>query len=250
MKKRITAMILVLLFAVLMFSAATVFCEEGAEVEDIPQLTMKLNPEGTSSMSMVIQMEQEDIDSYIDYYKDALTPEGYEVSKSEDSLAMIISKSFEPEDGYLVDFSMFGMGTVKFVEFNDVFCNRYGIKSEAFNAEKDQTGRDYFTLTIETPVKASYSNAAIQEGSGKINTWKISSGSKNEINLTFKKYNTVAIVVTIAVIILFLLLLFAVVRNNKKKKEGALEVSDVLTASEDTLYIEGEQEGLEDSNEQ
>lgn len=252
MKKRIITMVSILSLVIFMFSSVTVFGEGESETNNIPQLTVKLNPDKTSSVEFVINVGGEDIDQYIDYYSQVFGEEGYDVRKGEDSASMILSKTFTPEDGYLVDLSMYGMGTVNFVEFNDIFCNRYGMKSTVFNSEKEQAGRDYLTLTIETPVKAAYSNATIQEGNGRINTWKISSGSKNEINLTFKKYNVIAIAIAVFVIILLLLLLIFAgisIMNKQKKQDIVLDEAGILTASDGSFYIEGEQEVFEDNEE-
>lgn len=240
MIKRIMAIVAVLSMLILMLSSMTAFCEEGEEF--VPKLTFKLNADGTTYMTFVQAIDEESADEEISGAKQSLGARGFDVEKGENPTSIVITKTYTVEEGYIIDFSLFGSGESGFVNFDDLFVNRYGIKNNFFNSENSPEGQTYFSVTIETPVRATYSNATTRDNTGKINTWQIVSASKNEINLTFKRYNVIPLISTIFGLAILLVLIYLVISSNRKNKANQLESSAIVIDSDETLNIEGEQD--------
>lgn len=237
MIKRFFAVTAIVSMMVLMLGSITAFCEE----ETVPKINMKLNTDGSSSMTFNVLIEDEEPESFVEYYSQALNPDGYDVSLSEDRTSMIVSRTFPAEDGYLVDLSLYNVGKLEFVVFRDFFTTRYGIKNSTFNAENEQPGNTYLILSVETPVGAANTNAVIRDNNGKVSTWKIISGSKNEIYLTFKTYNVVPVISTIFGLAIILLLAYLIVTNKRRNENSSLASPAVVFDEIENFNLENVQ---------
>ncbi|MDR0405448.1 MAG: hypothetical protein LBH54_01500 [Clostridiales bacterium] len=250
MVKRLMAAVAAVAILVLTFGSAAVFGE--GETPAVPSLTFTLNADGTTSVKFIQEIEGENADETITRIEENFTQDGYTVTRQENPTAVAISKTYPADKGYFLDLTLpYGLGESSFVQFTDFFSNRYGIKSTAFNTEQNQEGRTYLTLTIETPVKPAFSNAATRDATGKINTWEIISASTNEINLTFKKYNIIPLLSTIFIAVLVLALicvgLTAKKRNAASREDGTAVDSGAIgvTGAEDADGLENPIENME-----
>ncbi len=231
-----TALTAILLVFVLAGIAAT--AEEAAN--PIPQLNVNLNSDGTTSITFNVTVTDGDAASLIDYYSQTLTKDGYTVEASEDGASMLVKKTFPAEEGYVVDFTLYGIGKISFVEFKDFFTTKYGIRSTVFNAENQPAGETYLKLQIDSPTRASFSNATNIGSNGKSNMWDIVSGSKNEIYMTFKTYNAIPLISTLFAIAVLLVLLYAAYTSRRKKQNNSSDEAPVIIDSFDEFQADEE----------
>lgn len=238
MSKRVLAVAALLSVIIFAFGGFTVYCE----VENaVPQLNIKLNEDGSTYVEFIQQIEEEGADATIEQITQFYGEQGYNVQKTENPVSVVLSKTHPVEDGYFLDLSLpYRLGKINFVLFKDFFVDRYGINNTSFDTENQPEGQSFLSLTIETPVRPTYSNAALRDESGKINTWNIVSASKNEINLTFKKYNIIPIITTVFGVAVLAVLIFLIVTTGKKNKAVLPEGSEALLEGDENA--EGEEQ--------
>lgn len=214
----------------------------------VPTLNITLNSDGTTDTVFNQPMNPEELEQTLPFVEQNLSSMGYTVAKGDNPSSLSISKQYPAEDGYVLDFNLpYNVGLYEFVEFKEFFSSRYGIKNSSFNLENQPEGQDFLTITINTPVRPTHSNAQTISNNDKTHIWTISSGQKNSIELNFKKLNVVPVITAIFIAAVLLMLLFALAKS--RKGSGDTFPSNIDTSAEKTALSEEEMEYFEESDE-
>ena len=221
--------------------------DEPAEMP-MPVLEIILGSDGTSKVIFSQEMAAEELEQTMQYVEQSFGSQGYEVDSIENPSSLVISKTYEKEEGYVLDFNLpFSIGRYDFVEFKEFFSSRYGVKNTAFDLEEQPEGQEYLKIIIHTPVKPSLSTADVVSNGGKTNEWVVKSGSKNIIQINFKKINAIPTLSAVFAVIILLVLVYAAVKNRKQDgveefaEVNAFEVEESLNAFDESFAAEAEE---------
>jgi len=187
-----------------------------------PTLLFKLNADGTTEVTFTASIEgiYDDIDEAVESSRMMAEQDGYTVEAGEDGNSVVFNKTLPKEDGYILDTTTIGAPKHKFVVMNGLLRTGYVFVNQDFDATQAPPSDDiYCTITVVTPVRASYASATHKNSAAKTYTWDIKSGYSNEIVLLFYKYNYGAMAAVVIIAAAIALLCVLLLRRKKPPVE-------------------------------